>query len=76
MMSKAPPRGMQTYVCNRSSLGPTTGSTVRNLAAPKPKVSATMHGSSFSGDGATALNALGDHYDVLLQRALADSQLG
>ena len=55
-----------------TSLGPTTGSTVRNLAALKPKVLATMHGSSFSGDGAAALNALGDHYDVLLDQALAD----
>ena len=58
-----------------TSLGPTTGSTVRSLAALKPKVLATMHGSSFSGDGATALNALGDHYDALLHRALADRKL-
>jgi hypothetical protein len=49
-----------------TSLGPNTGSTVRKLAALKPTILATMHGSSFSGDGATALNALGDHYDVLL----------
>ncbi len=58
-----------------TSLGPTTGPTVRKLAALKPKVLATMHGSSFSGDGATALTALGDHYDVLLHRALADRKL-
>ena len=53
-----------------TSLGPTTGSTVRSLAALKPKVLATMHGSSFSGDAATALTALGDHYDMLLRTAL------
>ena len=58
-----------------TSLGPTTGSTVRSLAALKPKVLATMHGSSFSGDGATALTALGDHYDALLRTALADRKL-
>jgi flavorubredoxin len=55
-----------------TSLGPTTGLTVRSLAALKPKILATMHGSSFSGDGATALSALGDHYDMLLRSALAD----
>jgi hypothetical protein len=58
-----------------TSLGPTTGSTVRKLAALKPKVLATMHGSSFSGDGAAALSALGDHYDVLMRGALADRKL-
>jgi hypothetical protein len=58
-----------------TSLGPTTGATVRNPATLKPKVLATMHGSSFSGDGATALSALGDHYDMLLHSALADRRL-
>ena len=29
-----------------------------------------MHGSSFSGDGAAALTALGDYYDMLLRTAL------
>src|SRR6266571_7203709 len=58
-----------------TSLGPSTGSTIRNLAALKPKVLATMHGTSFSGDCAAALNALGDHYDQLLRTALADSKL-
>jgi hypothetical protein len=52
-----------------TSLGPTTGSTIRNLAALKPKVLATMHGSSFAGDGASALRALGHHYDALLENA-------
>ena len=58
-----------------TSVGPTTGSTVRSLAALQPKVLATMHGSCFSGDGASALNALGDHYDVLLRSALADKKI-
>jgi len=54
---------------------PDHGRKVRTLAALKPKVLATMHGSSFSGDGAAALSALGDHYDVLLRAALADREL-
>jgi flavorubredoxin len=65
---------MSESLFHYTSLGPTTGSTVRNLAALKPKVLATMHGSSFSGDGATALNALGDHYDMLLRTALANGK--
>jgi hypothetical protein len=52
-----------------TSLSPTTGPTIRKLAALTPTLLATMHGSSFSGDGATALRALGDHYDTLLRRA-------
>ena len=57
-----------------TSLGPTTGSTIRNLAALQPKILATMHGSSFAGDGAAALSALGDHYDMLLRATLAESE--
>jgi flavorubredoxin len=57
-----------------TSLGPTTGSTIRKLAALQPKVLATMHGSSFAGDGAAALSALGDHYDMLLRATLAESE--
>jgi flavorubredoxin len=53
-----------------TSLGPTTGPTIRKLATLTPKLLATMHGSSFAGDGATALRALGDHYDTLLHAAL------
>src|SRR5262249_23715537 len=50
-----------------TSLGPTTGATIRKLADLKPKVLAAMHGASFSGDGAAALRALGDHYDIRLR---------
>src|SRR5690242_9917098 len=53
-----------------TSLGPTTGPTIRKLAELKPKLLAVMHGASFVGDGATALKALGDQYDVCLQAAL------
>jgi hypothetical protein len=54
-----------------TSLGPHTGSTIRRLADLKPRVLAAMHGASFSGDGAAALKALGDHYDARLRVALA-----
>jgi flavorubredoxin len=36
--------------------------TLRRLAALKPKTIALMHGPTFKGDGAAALNALADHY--------------
>jgi flavorubredoxin len=39
--------------------------TLRRLAALKPKTIALMHGPSFRGDGAAALNALADHYGAL-----------
>jgi hypothetical protein len=55
-----------------TSLGPTTAPTIRKLAELKPTLLATMHGASFSGDGAAALKALGDHYDMRLRTALAD----
>jgi hypothetical protein len=57
-----------------TSLGPTAGSTVRKLAALQPKVLAAMQGSSFAGDGAAALGALGDYYDMRLRASLAESK--
>jgi len=53
-----------------TSLGPSTGSTIRKLADLRPKVLAAMHGASFSGNGAAALKALGDHYEARLRMAL------
>ena len=53
-----------------TSLGPSTGSTIRKLADLRPKVLAAMHGASFSGDGAAALKALEDHYEARLRIAL------
>ena len=54
----------------QTSLGPTTAPTIRKLADFKPRLLATMHGASFSGDGAAALTALSDQYDRRLQAAL------
>jgi len=54
-----------------TSLGPTTGTTIRQLAGLRPKVLAAMHGAAFLGDGAAALRDLGDHYDARLRAKLA-----
>ena len=51
-------------------LTPTTGATIRNLAALNPTTLAIMHGSSFSGDGAAALDGLADAYDARLAAAM------
>jgi flavorubredoxin len=46
-----------------SALNPDMGRTIRGLAPLEPRTLALMHGPSFSGDGAAALNALADDYD-------------
>jgi flavorubredoxin len=46
-----------------STLAPGMGSAIRRLAPLEPKTLALMHGPSFQGDGAAALQALADHYD-------------
>lgn len=46
-----------------ASLHPTMGQTLRRLAGLKPRLLATMHGSAFSGDGASALEALAQDYE-------------
>lgn len=46
-----------------SSLNPGMGRTVRRLAGLAPRTLALMHGPSYEGDGAAALNALADDYD-------------
>ena len=46
-----------------SALNPGMGATIRGLAQVKPKTLALMHGPSFAGDGAAALNALAAEYE-------------
>jgi hypothetical protein len=53
-----------------SSLNPTTAKTIRKLAELAPRTLAIMHGSSFAGDGATALRTLANDYDRRLRLAL------
>lgn len=52
-----------------TALGPKVPATIRSLAELAPTTLALMHGSSFSGDGATALQSLADRYDALLAAA-------
>ena len=56
-----------------SALTPATAPTIRALAALKPRTIAVMHGSSFAGDGAAALNALADGYAQRLLRAMREA---
>jgi flavorubredoxin len=53
-----------------SSLSPNMGATIRALAPLAPTTLALMHGPSFRGDGAAALQALAEDYDR--RRAAAD----
>ena len=50
-----------------SALTPMTAPTIRRLAGLSPRTLGIMHGSSFRGDGAAALNALADDYAHRLQ---------
>jgi flavorubredoxin len=51
------------------SLTPATAPSLRRLAGLQPKRLALMHGSSFAGDAAGALNALADHFATELRAA-------
>ena len=48
-----------------TSIGVLTAPTLRRLADLEPSTLALMHGSSFSGDGGTALRSLADRYSRL-----------
>jgi len=61
---------------NYSGLNPGMGVTIRRLAALAPRTLALMHGPSFAGDGAAALNALADDYDRRLRASFGDAGLG
>ena len=54
-----------------TSIGPATAPTIRKLAALKPRMLGLMHGSSFNGDCAGALNGLADYYASGLQKMAA-----
>jgi len=53
-----------------SALTPQTAPTIRRLAELKPRTIAVMHGSSYAGDGAAALNALADDYARRVEAAM------
>lgn len=58
---------------NYSALNPGMGTTIRHLAKKAPRTLALMHGPSFAGDGAAALDALADDYDRRIGAALIDA---
>jgi flavorubredoxin len=58
-------------VFHATSIGVATAPTIRKLAALKPRTLGLMHGSSFNGDCAGALNALADYYASGLQKMAA-----
>jgi hypothetical protein len=58
---------------NYSGLNPGMGTTIRRLATLAPRTLALMHGPSFAGDGAAALNALADEYDRRVRASLGQA---
>lgn len=52
-----------------TSVGNATAPTLRRLAELEPKALALMHGPTFFGDGASALNRLADYYEAQLPKA-------
>ena len=58
---------------NYSGLNPGMGVTIRRLAALGPRTLALMHGPSFAGDGAAAINALADDYDRRIRVSLGEA---
>lgn len=56
-----------------TSLTPTTGPTIRMLAALRPRRLAVMHGSSYEGDCAALLSQLADYYETALMAKSAPS---
>jgi len=57
------PAGVAEDAFRFSSLSPGMGATIRGLAETAPQVLGLMHGPSFTGDGAAALEALAADYD-------------
>lgn len=58
-----------------SALNPGMGATIRRLSGLAPRTLALMHGPSFRGNGAAALEALAAEYDRRAARALAETPL-
>jgi flavorubredoxin len=56
------PSGAAEDLFGYSSLAPDTPATVAGLADLEPRTLALMHGSSYAGDGASALRTLADDY--------------
>jgi flavorubredoxin len=63
------PAAVAEDVFRASSLHPSTGATVRSLSDLRPSTLALMHGSSFNGDCAGALQRLADDYEIRIATA-------
>jgi flavorubredoxin len=63
------PAAAAEEIFRASSLHPSTVATVRGLAELQPRTLALMHGSSFTGDGAGALQRLADDYETRITAA-------
>ncbi len=63
------PAGEAEAIFRSTSLGPATGPTIRRLAALAPATLGLMHGSSFAGDSAGALESLAGFYEGRLAAA-------
>jgi flavorubredoxin len=63
------PAAVAEDVFHATCLAPSTGATLRSLAALQPTTLAVMHGSSFAGDCADALRRLADDYDTRIAAA-------
>ena len=57
-------------VFHDTSLGPATAPNIRKLAELSPRTLAVMHGSSFTGDAAAALQGLADGFEARLRAAM------
>ena len=65
----APALEMERTFPGGTALTPTTGPTLRSLAALEPSKLAVMHGSSFEGDCAAALESLAAGYERMFEEA-------
>jgi flavorubredoxin len=65
------PAGLAEDMFLATALAPSTGAAIRKLAELAPSTLALMHGSSFSGDCADALNRLAADYDARIEAASA-----
>jgi flavorubredoxin len=63
------PAAAAEEIFRASSLHPATPAAVRGLAELRPSTLALMHGSSFTGDGASALQRLADDYETRISAA-------
>jgi hypothetical protein len=68
------PAGAAEDMFGATCLTAATAPTIRRLAALAPRTLGIMHGASFAGDGAAALEALADDYDRRFRASLAAAQ--